>query len=72
MLKKISVSDPVTVLAGVGEKRAAALLHLGIANVGDLLLHFPRGYQNRGNTVTLAEAVRRGNDGLPSSVLLIR
>ena len=70
MLKKISVSDPVTVLAGVGEKRAAALLHLGIASVGDFLLHFPRGYQNRGNTVTLAEAVRRGNDGLPSSVLL--
>lgn len=70
MQNRISVGDPVTKLAGVGEKRAAALSNLGITCVGDLLFHFPRGYQNRGNTVSLAEAVRRGKDGIPSSVML--
>lgn len=70
MTKKISVTDSVTRLTGVGEKRAVALSRLGITSVGDLLMHFPRGYQNRGNTVSLGKAAKRGSEGIPSSVLL--
>ncbi len=66
----ISIHDSVTVLSGVGEKRAAALARLGIHSVYELLCHFPRGYQGRGATVSLSEAAMRGERGLPSSVML--
>lgn len=66
----ISIHDSVTALSGVGEKRAAALAKLGIHSVFELLCHFPRGYQTRGATVSLSEAAKRGERGLPSSVML--
>ena len=47
---------PVTRLPGVGKVKAAQLEKLGIGTVGDLLYHFPRGYQNRGDIRPLAEA----------------
>ncbi len=50
----------VTSLPGVGQKRAEQLIKLGIETVGDLLYHFPRAYQNRGNLLTLAEAAMSG------------
>lgn len=65
-----SVNDSITVLSGVGEKRAAAFAKMGIYRVADLLCHFPRGYQNRGSTVSLNEAASKGDDGLPASVML--
>ena len=65
-----SVHDSVKKLSGVGEKRAEAFAKIGIHTVADLLYHFPRGYQNRGCTVSLAEAGMRGEEGLPSSVML--
>ncbi len=43
-------------LYGVGEVRAAAYARMGIHTVGDLLLHYPRGYENRGDVVLLSEA----------------
>ncbi len=46
----------VTALPGIGKVRAAALERLGIRTVEQLLYHFPRAYENRGNTVTLAAA----------------
>ncbi len=52
----LSFSSPVTAVAGVGPKKAAALQNMGIFNVYDLLHHFPRAYQNRGDTKTLLEA----------------
>ena len=64
------VNDSITVLSGVGEKRAAAFAKMGIYRVADLLCHFPRGYQNRGSTVSLTEAAARGDEGLPASVML--
>lgn len=42
-------------MAGVGEVRKKALQKMGIVSVSDLLLHFPRGYQNRGDTKTVDE-----------------
>ncbi len=66
----LSVHDSVKKLSGVGEKRAESLAKMGIHTVSDLLYHFPRGYQNRGSSVSLAEAGMRGDEGLPASVML--
>ncbi len=43
-------------MKGVGEARAKQLLKLGITNVHELLYHFPRGYEFRGNVKPLAAA----------------
>ena len=52
--KQISASSPVTALSGVGKVRAAALSRIGVETLGDLINHFPRAYQNRGNVRTLS------------------
>ena len=44
-------------LHGIGIKRAEAFSRLGIYTVGDLLRHFPRAYQNRGNIRLLAQGI---------------
>lgn len=43
-------------LYGVGEKRSAYYAKMGVHTVGDLLSHYPRGYENRGNVILLSEA----------------
>ena len=60
------MTTPITSLPGVGEKRAALFAALGLHTVEDLLLHFPRGYQHRGNVKLLSEA----EDGETASFLL--
>ena len=42
-------------LYGVGEVRCRAYSKLGISTVGDLLCHYPRGYENRGDVRLLSE-----------------
>ena len=67
------LDTPVTAFRGVGEARAAALLKMGILTAGDLLRCYPRAYQNRGDTVSLAEVrekLRNGESDGPFSVLL--
>ena len=46
----------IRTLKGVGDARLKALSRLGLSTVRDLLLHFPRAYQNRGLIRRLAEA----------------
>lgn len=41
--------SPVTELYGVSEQRASLLANLDIFTVDDLVRHYPRGYENRGN-----------------------
>jgi ATP-dependent DNA helicase RecG len=56
----------VTRLAGVGEKRAAALAEAGIGSLLELLMYYPRRYIDRTNEATvadLAEAVARTAQG---------
>ena len=53
-------------LYGVGEVRASRYGALGIKTVGDLLLHYPRGYEDRGNIKLLTEG-----DGLTKSAYLL-
>ena len=52
----ITRQSPVTVLSGVGPARAAAYEKLGIRTLGDLILHYPRAYENRGDICLLADA----------------
>ncbi len=56
----VALHSEVTVLPGVGSVRAKALAMLDIYTVEDLLLHFPRAYQNRGDTKSVLEAARTG------------
>jgi ATP-dependent DNA helicase RecG len=51
------LSSPVTDLSGVGPKRAEHLAQLGIQTIGDLLYHFPRGYQDRREFTAIEDAI---------------
>ncbi|MBE6599537.1 MAG: ATP-dependent DNA helicase RecG [Ruminococcaceae bacterium] len=64
--KKIMLNKPVTILKNVGDKRAAALAKMGITTVGDLVTHFPRAYQNRGDILTVEEVKGRLREKLAS------
>ena len=50
------IHAPITTLHGVGPARAKAYARLGIHTVGDLLSHYPRSYENRGDVRPLANA----------------
>ncbi len=52
-----SLSAPVTDISGVGKVRAAALARLGIEKVGDLLIHYPRAYEHRGDIKCLEDCI---------------
>ena len=52
----ITALSPVTVLSGVGNTRAASYAKLGIVTLGDLIRHYPRAYENRGDVCLLADA----------------
>ena len=56
-LNKNSLTAPVTDISGVGKVRAAALAKLGIERVSDLLLHYPRAYEHRGDVKTLEDCI---------------
>ncbi|MDD6310587.1 MAG: ATP-dependent DNA helicase RecG [Firmicutes bacterium] len=47
--------DSITVLKGVGPKKADALKKLGIYTLGDLVYTFPRGYEDRRNVCNIAD-----------------
>ena len=47
------LSDPVTILKGVGPTKAKQFATLNIYTLGDLICHFPRGYEDRTRLVTI-------------------
>ena len=47
------LSDPVTILKGVGPTKAKQFAQLNIFTLGDLICHFPRGYEDRTRLVTI-------------------
>lgn len=53
-------------LYGVGAVRASAYAALGIHSVGDLLCHYPRGYEDRANVRFITES-----DGVSKSAYLL-
>ncbi len=62
----LKLSDKIGTLSGIGPAKEKAFSRLGIHTVRDLLLHVPRGYEDRSRIRTLAE----GKDGAPSTFLL--
>ena len=67
---KLSAEDflalPVTGFPGVGIKRGKAFQNIGVYTAEDLLRHFPRAYEHRGNVKTLGECV----DGETAALIL--
>jgi len=54
----ISLADkPVTMLAGIGPKKASALEQVGVTSVFDLLTYYPRRYVDRTNQADIADLV---------------
>lgn len=49
-------STKITALNGVGKVKAEAYSHMGVTNIGELLMHYPRGYEDRADIRTLEEA----------------
>ena len=47
------LSDPITILKGVGTARAKHFANLNIFTLGDLICHFPRGYEDRTKLLTI-------------------
>ncbi len=52
----VTRSSPVTVLPGVGKTKAEYYAKMGVLTLGDLLLHYPRAYENRGDVTLLSDA----------------
>ena len=49
------LSDPITILKGIGPTKAAQFAALNIHTLQDLICHFPRGYEDRTKLVTIAQ-----------------
>ncbi len=47
------LTDPITILKGVGPTKAKQFAALNIYTLGDLICHFPRGYEDRTRLVTI-------------------
>ena len=41
------LTDPVTILKGIGPAKAKLFANLNIFTLGDWICHFPRGYEDR-------------------------
>lgn len=49
------LQDPVTCLKGIGPKKAEALAKLGIMTLEDMMLFFPRDYEDRRNVTGISQ-----------------
>ena len=47
------LSDPITILKGIGPTKAKQFANLNIFTLQDLICHFPRGYEDRTRLVTI-------------------
>jgi len=47
------LTDPITILKGIGPAKAKQFNNLNIFTLGDLICHFPRGYEDRTKLVTI-------------------
>ena len=53
----LNMQTDIRALYGVGAARAAAYARLDVRSVGDLLLHYPKRYENRGDVKSLTETL---------------
>ena len=49
------LSDPITILKGIGPSRAKQFANLNIFTLQDLICHFPRGYEDRTRLVSISK-----------------
>ena len=49
------LSDPITILKGVGPAKAKQFENLNIFTLRDLICHFPRGYEDRTRLLTISQ-----------------
>ena len=49
------LSDPITILKGIGPSKAKQFENLNIFTLRDLICHFPRGYEDRTRLVTISQ-----------------
>ena len=47
------LTDPITILKGIGPTKAKQFANLNIYTLGDLICHFPRGYEDRTRLVPI-------------------
>ncbi len=66
-MKQLTLQSPLTDLPGIGKARAEAFSRLGLFCVRDLLFHFPRAYENRGDI----RPIGNPSDGIPHAYLLV-
>lgn len=64
----VTRESPLTVLPGVGKVRQACYERLGIRTLGDLLEHYPRAYEDRGDVRLLADAREDGRSAVVLTV----
>ena len=49
------LSDPITIIKGIGPTKAKQFENLNIFTLRDLICHFPRGYEDRTQLVTISQ-----------------
>ena len=49
------LTDPITILKGIGPAKAKQFENLNIFTLGDLICHFPRGYEDRTRLLTISQ-----------------
>ena len=47
------LTDPITILKGIGPAKSKQFNNLNVFTLGDLICHFPRGYEDRTKLVTI-------------------
>ena len=64
----MNTQTPVSALSGVGKVRQQSYAKMGIKNIGQLLLHYPRGYEDRADVKLLCECERGEKSALVLTV----
>lgn len=67
----MKLEDKITQLKGIGPKKAEALGKLNIVTLKDLMLFFPRGYEDRRNRVSICALVEGQPAVIKGKVMLI-
>ncbi len=57
MAVRLNEQTPIMYIKGIGEARAAAFSRLGVETAGDLLMFYPRRYEERGKIISVKDAL---------------
>ena len=66
--QKSILRDPVQYVKGVGPARAKLLAHLGVRTIEDLLLYFPRRYEDRSRFVPIARVCEGATETIVGTI----